>query len=393
MKTKQTSTIFTDLRMVPLALVSWSLMWLVTGNLLSPIAVLLVGVSLAALILRFRISPKLVAVALLAIAMAIIGLVRVDRMSVIGELLATDKTVVAVQVKLPSEPRVFTKSTRPAFALAKCELLQITIRGNRYQTDLPVTVVATNSTAKTFAELKVGSVIEFFAIATSPEEGEPVAAVLKITKDLKISSGPGIVDNTINRIRSALVAAMANSPPRQAALIPSLVVGDTSAIDETMAEQFKATALTHLLAVSGANLTLLLAFLLTVVKWLGIRGWAIRAIALTGVVAFIAICRGEPSVLRAAAMGIVALAALGSGRGGHAGLRNLSVAIIALLILDPWLARSWGFALSVSASAGILIWGKAWKEAMQTWAPEWFSEALVIPLAAQLATQPLITAL
>jgi competence protein ComEC len=58
----------------------------------------------------------------------------------------------------------------------------------------------------------------------------------------------------------------------------------------------------------------------------------------------VALCRTEPSVLRAAAMGLVALAALGSGSRA-AGVRNLAVASTLLLLLDPFLSRSVGFTL------------------------------------------------
>jgi hypothetical protein len=60
--------------------------------------------------------------------------------------------------------------------------------------------------------------------------------------------------------------------------------------------------MTHLTAVSGANLTLLLAFLLTVAGWVGVRGWWLRAVGLAGVLVFVALCRTEPSVLRAAVL-------------------------------------------------------------------------------------------
>jgi competence protein ComEC len=73
-----------------------------------------------------------------------------------------------------------------------------------------------------------------------------------------------------------------------------------------LTEDFKSTGLTHLTAVSGANLTLLLAFLLTVTRWIGLRGWNLRIVGLAGVIIFVALCRTEPSVLRAAAMGLVA---------------------------------------------------------------------------------------
>jgi competence protein ComEC len=97
--------------------------------------------------------------------------------------------------------------------------------------------------------------------------------------------------------------------------VPALVLGDTSALRPELTEDFVSTGLTHLTAVSGANLTLLLAFLLTVARWVGVRGWWLRLVGLAGVIMFIALCRTEPSVLRAAAMGLVALAALGPAAG------------------------------------------------------------------------------
>lgn len=95
-------------------------------------------------------------------------------------------------------------------------------------------------------------------------------------------------------------------------------------------------------------------------------------------------------MLRAAAMGLVALAGIGVG-GGRRSIRTLSLAVLILLWLDPWMARSVGFALSVSACAGIVLLGPRLIEAMSRWAPRWAAEALAVPLAAQLATQPLVT--
>lgn len=134
-----------------------------------------------------------------------------------------------------------------------------------------------------------------------------------------------------------------------------------------------------------------MAFLLFGAKWLGVRGRWLRVVGLGGVVVFVALCRTEPSVLRAAAMGLVALAALGAG-GGRRGLRQLAVAVLLLVLVDPFLARSVGFALSVLASAGIVWWASSWV-AVATWVPRPMAEAVAVPLAAHLATLPVVASL
>ena len=68
------------------------------------------------------------------------------------------------------------------------------------------------------------------------------------------------------------------------------------------------------------------------------RGWWLRVVGLAGVIIFVALCRTEPSVLRAAAMGLVALAALGSGSRA-AGVRNLA---FASMICSWWIHFSAG---------------------------------------------------
>ena len=97
-------------------------------------------------------------------------------------------------------------------------------------------------------------------------------------------------------------------------------------------------------------------------------------------------------MLRAAAMGSVALVGLGS-RGRDTGIRALGVAVLVLLLLDPWLALSVGFALSALATAGILFLGPPFRDALATWLPRWAAEALAVPFAAQLACTPVVAAI
>jgi competence protein ComEC len=91
-------------------------------------------------------------------------------------------------------------------------------------------------------------------------------------------------------------------------------------------------------------------------------------------------------------MGLVAIVGLGAG-GRRRGLRALSLAVLVLVLLDPWLARSPGFALSAMATGGILLLGPIWRDALARWLPPWLAEAIAIPLAAQLACTPVVALL
>ena len=175
--------------------------------------------------------------------------------------------------------------------------------------------------------------------------------------------------------------------------MPALVTGDDQRLSDELVEDFRTAGLTHLTAVSGTNLTLVLASPAArrpVVR--GCAAGAVVVVGLLGVVGFVLMARPEPSVVRAAAMGTVALLGLGAG-GRAAGVRALGAAVLLLLVADPWLARSPGFALSVLATGGILFVAPPFRDALARWLPRTLAEAVAVPLAAQLACTPVVAAL
>lgn len=149
------------------------------------------------------------------------------------------------------------------------------------------------------------------------------------------------------------------------ALLPGLVVGDTSRITPELDEAFKETDLAHTLAVSGSNLTIILALLLGppgLAQHVERRGLAprlgvpLRTTALLGgalTLGFVVVCRPDPSVLRAAACGAIVLLALATGR-RRSLIPALATAVLLLVLYDPWLATSYGFLLSVLATGALL---------------------------------------
>jgi competence protein ComEC len=185
--------------------------------------------------------------------------------------------------------------------------------------------------------------------------------------------------------------AVAHTGDDPSALVPALVDGDDQRVSDDVQEDFRRSGLTHLLAVSGTNLTIVLAVVLVLARSMGAPRRVLVVLGLVSVAGFVLLARPDPSVVRAAGMGVVGLAALGLGSRG--GIRALSVAIVALLFIDPWLSRSLGFVLSVCATAGILLAAPVLTRRLQRWMPRWCALAVAVPVAAQLACTPALAAI
>lgn len=380
-----------DLRLLPVAALAWFGAWVgVSGWRPEPSALLALGVGVGLLaVVAFRAHRGWVGMCLIVLlltALAAGALSWQRHGSPVAEL-ARGGAVAIAEFRVTGEPQA-----RTAVVVVRAELVQVESRGTRVEASVPVVVLASGTVAEEALELSLGATYRARVRLGGTEMHEPEAAVLSLRQVQGEVSPPGALDALAGGLRQGLRDAVAHSPPEQAALVPSLVVGDTSAVDDETREQFRATGLTHLMAVSGANLTLMLGVVLAAVRAAGLRGWPVRIAAVVGVAGFVLVCGHEPSVLRAAVMGLVALAATWVGRGGRS-VRGLCVAVSVLVWLDPWLSRSVGFALSVAACAGIVALGPMLIGSLTRWAPRWVAEALAVPLAAQLATQPLVTAI
>ena len=226
----------------------------------------------------------------------------------------------------------------------------------------------------------------------APATGGDVAAIVSTSQSPDIRAGPDPWWRASGRVRAALRESVTGLPPDRRALVPALVDGDDAGLDPALADDFRTTGLTHLLAVSGTNLTLVVGFALVVARWLHVRGRWLYVVGALGIAGFVLLARAEPSVLRSAAMGSVALLGMGAN-GADRGTRALGVATIVLLLVDPSLASAVGFGLSVLATAGILLLAPGWRDALSHWLPRWVAEAIAVPAAAQLACTPLVAAI
>lgn len=152
-----------------------------------------------------------------------------------------------------------------------------------------------------------------------------------------------------------------------------------------------ALALTHLTAVSGANVTIVCGAVFLCAGLIGPR----TAVVLAGVAlaVFVVVVQPSASVLRAAVMGSIALLAVLTNR-RHQTIPALATTILVVLLWAPQMAVDVGFALSVAATAALVLAAPVWsgKLVARGW-PKMLADAVCVALAAQLVTAPLIAAI
>ena len=186
-----------------------------------------------------------------------------------------------------------------------------------------------------------------------------------------------------NRLRDGVAASATSLSQRDAALLAGFVYGDDRGQLPEVVHDFRATSLTHLLAVSGSNV----AFVLLLFAPLLARLRPMVRLGAVGLLLaqFAVLTRGEPSVLRACVLATLAVGAHAIGRRASAP-RLLATAVIVLLVVDPLLVRSVGFQLSVAATAAIVL--GAGRVAGLLRGPPWLRLALAATLTAQAGVLP-----
>ena len=186
-------------------------------------------------------------------------------------------------------------------------------------------------------------------------------------------------------LRRGAIAALSR---RDAGLFLGLSIGDTSLMDREVEEDFRASGLGHLLAVSGSNVAMVLGPIIALATAWGLKLRGRLLVGAAGVLIFALMTRWEPSVVRAGAMAGLALAAAWGGR-PRSTVHVLAAAVLIVLILDPSLATSLGFQLSVAATVGLATMA-APLAARLSMLPRWLALSIAATLAAQAAVTPLL---
>ena len=283
-------------------------------------------------------------------------------------------------------PRVLGTQFAQQSYSALVRVIEIKDEDRGYRLRSPARLISSEAQ---FKEILPGQKIRVQVIVQPSKEGR-VAALLINKGSFVVVSQPSRWASSLDRIRDGLRAASGTGD--SGALIPGMVLGDTSLQSATFKNEMRRSGLTHLVAVSGANFAIVSTFILYLMQFV-FRKIPLR-LGATAVflIAFIALVRPSPSVLRAAAMAAVLLIAQGTHRGRDS-LPALGFAIAAVVVADPWQVRDPGFALSVLATAGLLIAAPRLVEKFSTVMPKPLAIVIATPLAATLFCSPVIVAI
>ena len=275
-------------------------------------------------------------------------------------LLAAKGATVTAEVTLTNDPRVRRPATGffhqdSVVAQATLELLRT--GGQTLAVHTPIVVFADGAQ---WRDLLPSQRLRVTGRLSEPASDDLTAAILLVRDPPVVLTGPSSIQAVAGALRAGLRSACDVLPPDQRGLLPALVVGDVSRLDRHVDADLREAGLSHLNAVSGANLAIVAGAALALSRLAGLPLAPRAAFAALAMLAFAVVARPSPSVLRALLMGLVAALALGTGRAKD-GLAALSATVLLLILFVPELARSYGFALSVAATAGILLLAPRWR--------------------------------
>ncbi|HUQ17804.1 MAG TPA: ComEC/Rec2 family competence protein [Candidatus Saccharimonadales bacterium] len=200
---------------------------------------------------------------------------------------------------------------------------------------------------------------------------------------------PSVADPT--DLRMALSGPLRRLVPEpESGILVGIALGERTAIGPDLAHAFAASGTTHLLAISGFNMTLVAAAAGLAVRGRG-RPVTRAAVMAAAVLGYSVLVSGGASVFRAALMAQVAALGLAVGRRAAAG-NALAAAVAMMLIADPATIADAGFLLSVGATAGLFAFQERIAAHLGA-LPTVIREGLAATLAATIPTLPIVAAI
>lgn len=395
-----------DLRLVPAALLSWltAILGLLAGwrpvSVVAVLAAVLMVAGWRGRLGRYRVAAPVLAASGCVAAVGLVVTVQVAvltshplRAAAERSAAATVRVVVAgdpTPVLTPASVGYGGRAAGADVVAIPTELVGAQLEGGDWSGGGRLVLLAPRAG---WSDVLPGVELRASGLLTPATRSDLTVAVLRVRGPPAGMSAPSWWQRGAGALRDGLRQAATVLPERSAELLPGLAVGDTSTMSWSLREEFRATGLSHLVAVSGANLVIIGAAVVGLLALLG-AGPRIRVVgALMALVGFVILVRPSPSVLRAAVMGGVGLLAVLLGRERSA-LPALAASVVGLLLVDPALGTDPGFALSVLATAALVLLAPAWTARLRrAGVPAGVAEALAVPTAAHVVTAPVVAGL
>ena len=296
--------------------------------------------------------------------------------------LAAARAQATVEAVVTDDPRTLTSLHGP-FVVVPLRVERV----NEYRTRLPATALASDPAAWQFLP---STRVRVTGRLRPARDDTPDAAAISVHRPPEVLAGPNALQRLAGRLRQGLRDACAHLPADPRGLVPGLVIGDVSQEPASLSAAFRDTGLAHLTSVSGENLVFVLSAAMPVARLAGVRGRFLTLAGLAVVIGFTVLARPEPSMVRASVMAILALLLAAVGRRAR-GLPLLCAGGTLLLLFDPWLARSSGFALSFCATAGLFVLAPGWQQALVARrVPHRIAESLACTAAAETFCLPIL---
>jgi competence protein ComEC len=189
-------------------------------------------------------------------------------------------------------------------------------------------------------------------------------------------------------------------PEPEASLLQGILLGLDQGISPRIRSDFNADSASHIIAISGMNIAIVAGLLMTLTRRLMPENPAV-AVTIIGLVVYSLFVGANPSVLRAAIMSILALIATRLGRQTY-GPASLGFSALVMTAIQPNALWDVGFQLSFLATFGLIFYVEPLQNLLTRWLATFLSEgrvkqvldlmseSLVVTVAAQIATLPLI---
>ena len=245
-----------------------------------------------------------------------------------------------------------------------------------------------------------GNVFEGYGTVSAPSQTREAycwqkGAVANVKLRTCEQAGRADVLGMLTAIRQQAITLLTQPQRIDNGLAAALVCGWRGALDEETYRDFQVSGLAHVVAVSGAHLSIMVAFVASAVRLLRLPRNLSMALQISLVLAYLVLTAVPVSAVRAAVMTIAGLLSW-TARRRASSLSSLSVCMAGLIALDPLAALSASFALSAFATLGIVLFGSLidrWIERLAPRVPAFAREALALTLASSVLATPLSVAL